>query len=329
MSTINTYFTQAELSLAAYGTFSVGAIPLEKLTGNDVGMSAVQASTFAANYTVAAQYTDSATGVSATVFQQGSQKYLAIRGTEPAASDLLANSLLAFGIPSSLNPQFNALKTQIDAWLTNGTLGTGFTVAGHSLGGYLAAAVKQSYTQAADAYLFNAPGVGGPLGNLADALAGAFGLSGAPSGNIWNIRGSEGFPVISGIGYQLGTSISIQTEAASNPVANHSIVPLTDALAVQSLYAKLVPSLTQTQINTLVDASGATMNLTFESALDALRTILLGPGSRQTLIGDRNDFYTNLYNLTSDTRYTALAGAAQLTVLAGLAANDNYWRIAA
>jgi len=193
------------------------------------------------------------------------------------------------GIPSSLNPQFNALKTQIDAWLADGTLDASFTVAGHSLGGYLAAVVKQSYSQVTDAYLYNAPGVYGPLGNLADLLTSTLGLSGTPSGNIWNIRGSEGFPVISGIGYQLGTSISIQAEAASGAgLSNHSIVRLTDALAIQSLYAQLVPSLTQSDLNTLVDASGATMNQTFESALDALRTILLGSGITHTVTGNRD-----------------------------------------
>lgn len=230
MNTAIDYFVQSELALAAYATLSPGLPDVLALQDNGKGMSQKQAEEFSSAYIVAAQYTDPTTGVSATVFQDSAgKKYLAIRGTELAASDLTADGLLALGIPSALNPQFNALKTQIDTWLANGTLGTGFTVAGHSLGGYLAAAVKQSYTQVTDAYLFNAPGVGGPLGNLADALTSAFGLNGTPSSNIWNIRSSEGFPAISGLGYQLGTAISIQTEAAANPLDNHSIVGLTDA----------------------------------------------------------------------------------------------------
>jgi hypothetical protein len=43
------------------------------------------------------------------------------------------------------------------------------------------------------------------------------------------VRGSEGYPIISGLGYQLGMGISIQTEAAANPLDNHSIAGLTDA----------------------------------------------------------------------------------------------------
>ncbi len=233
--------------------------------------------------------------------------------------------MLALGLPSNLNPQFTALKTQIDAWLADPAVlkDQSFTVSGHSLGGYLAAAVKQSYSQVTDAYLFNAPGVGGPLGNLANALTSALGLSGAPTGNIWNVRGSEGFPIISGLGYQLGAAVRVQTEATDNPLNNHSIVGLTDALAVHSLYSQLAPSLKQDQLNALIDASGAATGQTLESALDALRTnypaALAQP---QTTAGDRNAFYANLYALQNSSAYTALAGKAQLTPLTGLSAND-------
>ena len=54
MSTINDEFIQAEFALASYGAFGVGVIPLEILTGNDVGMSASQAEQFSATYRVAA-----------------------------------------------------------------------------------------------------------------------------------------------------------------------------------------------------------------------------------------------------------------------------------
>lgn len=267
MSTTSEYFEQSQLALAAYADLS-GATSTFLQALQNADMSPAQAANFLGSWQVSAQYTDPATGVSATVFQDSAgKKYLAIRGTEPAASDLLADGLLALGIPSSLNPQFNALKTQIDAWMNDPNVlqGQTFTVTGHSLGGYLAAAVKQTYAQVTDAYLFNAPGVGGPLGNLADALTSALGLSGAPDSNIWNIRSSEGFPAISGLGYQLGTSASIQAEAASNAVANHFIAPLTDALAVQSLYAQLASNLTQDQVNALMDASGATTGQTLEN----------------------------------------------------------------
>ncbi len=45
--------------------------------------------------------------------------FKAIRGTEPDANDLIADGLLAVGLPTSLNPQFIALKIQIDNWRTD------------------------------------------------------------------------------------------------------------------------------------------------------------------------------------------------------------------
>lgn len=207
MSNINAYFWQAELAQAAYGVFFDKTIAIDDLTNSSVGMSTSQAITFAKNWQVVTQYSDPITGVSATVFQpkDSSAKYLAIRGTELAVNDLTVDGFLASAMPLNLNPQFIALKTQIDTWLNDPLVlqGQNFTVSGHSLGGYLAAAVKQNYTQMTEAYLFNAPGVGGLLGNLADALSSALGLSGISPDNIWNIRGSEGFPIIAGLGYQL------------------------------------------------------------------------------------------------------------------------------
>lgn len=182
MSQTNTLYNQSLLAMASYADATANFADSLKA----IGMTNAQANAFTSSWSVVSQHTDPATGVSATIFQETAtgQKYLAIRGTQASGTDLTADGLLALGLPSNLNPQFTALKTQIDAWLTDGTLGGSFTVSGHSLGGYLAAAVKQTYSQATDAYLFNAPGVGGVLGSLADALTSALGLSSAPAGNI-------------------------------------------------------------------------------------------------------------------------------------------------
>ncbi|QOJ23452.1 MAG: hypothetical protein HRU78_07110 [Gammaproteobacteria bacterium] len=100
--------------------------------------------------------------------------------------------------------------------------------------------------------------MGGLLGNLADAVSSALGLNNVAPDSIWNLRGSEGFPLISGLGFQLGTSVSIQTEASGN---NHSISLLTDALTVYSVYSQLAPSLNQEQLSKLIDAFGSTKDI--------------------------------------------------------------------
>lgn len=339
MSAVKEYFLQAELAQAAYGSFSDNSIEVEELTNSDTAdMSSSQAAAFVEKWQVAAQFSDPLTGVSATVFEakKGGAKYLAIRGTEFETKDLLADGILATAIPSFLNPQFSMLQLKLNAWLNNPEVlqGQSFTVTGHSLGGYLAVAVKQSYAQVTDASLYNAPGVGSLFGNLADALSGALGFSITASNNIWNLRGSEGFPVIAGLGFQLGTSVSIQTESSNN---NHSISLLTDALAVYPMYAQLLPNSSLAQISKLIDAFGSTKDIggsnskTLESALDALRTILLNPdggkimlsGATKTTTGDRDTFYANLYELQNSSAFknSAQAGNAQLTMLTDLSAS--------
>jgi len=305
---------QAELALAAYAVLARGVPDPQRL--RDADMSESQAVRFSASWTVIDQFTDPSSGVSATIFQKGSQRYLAIRGTEPAANDILVDGILALGFAAKLNPQFDALKTQIDKWLADSAMlkDQTFTVSGHSLGGYLAAAVKQQYgAKVTDAYLFNAPGSGGLVGNIVDLLSGVFGQSIPGANGIWNIKASEGASFSTGLGGQPSAAIPIQIEEAPGAgFGNHSIVPLTDALAVQALYSKLGPNLSQDQLNALVDASGNTMNRTLESALDALRVILLGSDATPTPwaadASSRDVFYTNLYNLKNDVHYTQLVG---------------------
>jgi len=322
MSTVKTYDIQAELSQAAYGIFLDKVIATTELTNSDTAdMSSSQAAAFVEKWQVVAQSPYSSTGLSATVFEEinSGKKYLAIRGTEPTGSDLTADGLLAAGLPSNFNPQFIALKALLEEhWLVDGTLDGPFTVTGHSLGGYLAAAVKQSYSQVTEAYLYNAPGVGGLLGNLADAIGSALGLSTLSSDNIWNLRSSEGFPVIAGLGYQLGSPVSIQTEKSLN---NHGISLLADSLAVYGAYAQAAPNLTQSQLNSLIDAFGTSAEIssnskTLEAALDALRFIVSGPTASKTEIGNRGALYENLNNTAFKAKLSEWANTTQFTLLA-------------
>ena len=96
------HLLEAELAQAAYGSYGFGAIDPNLLTSADVGMSSVHAARFAESWIVIDQYTDSVSGLSVTVFaptNDPNARYLAIRGTEPTASDLTADGLLALGLP--------------------------------------------------------------------------------------------------------------------------------------------------------------------------------------------------------------------------------------
>ena len=336
MTKVNDYLIHAELAQTAYGTLSEGVIVPILLTGENVEMSSSQAAEFTKIWKVLVQYIDPLTGVSATVFEsKDGGKYLAIRGTELEGKDLLADGILASALPSIINPQYSMLQFKLNAWLNDPNVlqGQNFTVTGHSLGGYLAAAVKQNFPQVTGAYLFNAPGVGGLMGNLADAISNAVGLSTINENNIWNIRGSEGFPIIAGLGHQLGSSISIQTEASFN---NHSIVLLTDALAVYSVYSQILPNHEIQLISTLIDAFGSTKDIggsnakTLESAVDALRTVLLNPENGKIVLSEnhrtpndnRDQLYAHLNSETFKNRLAELAEEVELTPFSGLTSSD-------
>ena len=322
---------QAELALAAYAQNLVpGKAPdVLALQDGEKGMSEKQAQRFAENWMVVDQF-DDPSGVSATIFESNGLYFLAIRGTQLEANDLLADGLLALGVSAQLNPQFQALQTQMGIWLNPGGKlhGINFTVTGHSLGGYLAVAIKESYPdKVTEAYIYNAPGTGGLVGNIADLVSGIFSETSPGANGVWNIKASEGLTIAAGIGSQPSSDIPVQIEDGGLGFENHSIKRLTDALAIQSLYFELDPTLTSAQLNALVDASGNPPNRTLESALDALRTLLLGSAvvsDKPTTTDVRDVFYTNFYDLKDSVAYQQLAAAsnAEITVLAGRTASE-------
>jgi hypothetical protein len=300
-------YPQAELALAAYAR-ELLPTALDYSSSNktklvSAGMSESQVAPFLSRWTVVAQYSD-ATGASATVFQNGSQKCLAVRGTELVPSDLLTDLTLALGVPSKLNPQYVSLKAQVDKWMhdSQGTLSGTFTVSGHSLGGYLAAALKNDSAfsgHISEAYLFNAPGIGGAFGNIADFFSPAFSQPAPADSGIWNVKGTMGPSVITGLGRQLGTIVPVEIEMSS---FTHGIGPLTDALALQATYSKVFPDVSTVELNRLVDAMSATSAGKLEAALDALQEIVCGPGQVPTPVGGpdaREAFFTNLASVNA------------------------------
>ncbi|MDR6585088.1 hypothetical protein [Herbaspirillum frisingense] len=89
-----------------------------------------------------------------------------------------------------------------------------------------------------------------------------------------------------------------------NPIANHSMFKLTDYLALGATLEKLAPTLTFSQLNTLVQAASNDMEASLESVLDAVRRIVTGTDFPITRVGDvggnalsRADFHSHLAEL--------------------------------
>lgn len=325
MNQISTFSTQAELALAAYGNYQNGLRP-DASELSRIGMSSVQAADFRQRWIVVEQY-DDLNGLSATVFQdQSGKRYLAIRGTDPSLLDLTADFILANGFPAQLNPQFVSLKAKILDWTSKGVLPLSFTVAGHSLGGYLADAVGLEFGNRIEAiYTYNAPGVNGASAVL-DLLRSALGITGASTlSNLTNLRATAGFSPIANLGRQLASPTLIDTEISLNPLNNHSIVPLTDSLALYDLFAKLDPALNTidpavgiSKITDILKTASATPARSLEAALDSLRKLFRDPaaqGFAATITDDREAFYQNLYNADFQSRVTANSGLVSITSL--------------
>ena len=325
MSSINTCFIQAELSLAAYGTFSIGSIDPNQLTNPDVGMSPAQAAVFAATYTVVDQYTDPSSGFSATVFEHAGQRYLAIRGTEKgslldyvADADLALSGAATKQIVSLFNyvHRLNGTKVQPVAqlegngqdYILNQTGAVGLldaplsgslSITGHSLGGHLAMAFGRLFPQmASQIYTYNAPGfINTGADNLFARIDAALGRSGSifAAAATTNLYGS-GLNVIAGYANDHGTPQEVFLEGNA-----HSIIDITDSLAIYNLLANLDSSLADAGptdlaiIGNILKASSNVANRSLENTLDAVRKIFDPNATTPTLTDDREDFYKNLY----------------------------------
>ena len=344
MGLINDFFVQSQLALAAYANLLSGSPSKTALI--DAGMSDSQATVFARDWRVVDQYTHTeqtpiyddggnitgylttSNGLTVTVFQEVStgKRYLAIRGTEATSgADLWTDlkDLVAIGTPEHQS-QYQSLKAKIDQWLADPAVlqGRTFTVAGHSLGGFLAAAVAIDFPLNVEhAYLYNAPGAGGVRANLEQAIQA---LNGLPYGSrtldlsvVTNLRAASGASLIAGLGQAWGPPVSAEIEAAAGlGLGNHSIVRLTDALAIHAAYAELAPALTLAQTGQILRSASERNTNSLEAMLDALRKTLLGASVTATPEEDRDALYRNLKALQDSAEYKVLKGGAAVRLTA-------------
>jgi|CXWL01.1.fsa_nt_gi hypothetical protein len=321
-STLKTYFDFSQLSMAAYASLTPGAPSTSALT--DVGFSNPLAGQFASTYTVKSVSGNqfSGFGFSATFFERRVEvngiftveKVLAIRGTDDLEDFLI--DAVSVGILGSenLNPQYGKLKDYVDFLFSSILQPTDkLIVTGHSLGGFLAQALATDATYAAridKVYTYNAPGFGGPVTDLLNAL----GISNplvdlVPVGKITNIVASNGLSLIAGLGQHIGEVQQVFIQDGT-PLNDHSIATLTDSLALYSLFETIDPTtVTVPSLRTILNAASHVPAHSLGGTLDALRhlfqpndpTFVATPPfqSLDADVTNRNTYYTHLQGLSA------------------------------
>ena len=325
MPTINEYQQYSELALAAYAnTLALGRDNVDEYkTG---GMSDAQARQFDQSWQVLAQQ-DISDGFSAVLFERVSEtgvptgeKVLGIRGTEAShwGIDYLVDVVNIAGLGTNLGlPQYNSLEAFYQSLITQGKLSASeqITVTGHSLGGFLAQAFAAKHDATVSAtYTYNSPGfsvASGLLSNVGTELLELFGITDAsiPNNKIFNVRATGGLSATAGLGQMMGSVQPIWTESG-DAIHNHSIVTVTDSLALHDIFARLNPAMDMNQIDVILRGASNRMNNTLEKTLQALLKLVLN--SEATIaIDNRNAYYEQLILLrdfVGNANYTMTPG---------------------
>ena len=338
--TIANMYENSELSLAAYATLQSGVPDIQALQQDDAGMSEAQAIDFSKRWRVVDQYTHgeemtyidefgqkhtfiSRNGLSVTLFEAigSGQQVVAIRGTTRSdLIDLITDAGISIGLPPEYANQYQALHDQIEKWQDDSVLSPTFTVSGHSLGGWLAAELAlQMPTEVEHAYLYNAPGVGGVPAQL---LEWSYILApNVSSTSISSIYGEPGWEGTAQLGTVYGESVPVYIEAHGDMFDDHSIVTLTDALAVYDLLAQLDPGVGLEKITEIIQAASATDSSSLEATIAAVGRVF-GEQFSSTET-PRDTLYQNIYKLTQENLlFGQAAGLVSIEPLTGKSASD-------
>jgi len=209
----------------------------------------------------------------------------------------------------------------VDATGQNANFDANIQVTGHSLGGHLALAFSRvfpGWVSAIDVY--NAPGIADSVvvNSFFEALA--FPESGDYPVNMAQLTtslvGEAGLELIAGFNGTPVPERKVFIENQGSPIiggryaGNHSITPLTDALAVYNLFGTLDTRLSLEQITPFLKLAANKDNDSLESAVNALGN-LFGVGSK-VATGDRNALYTRIQAIQNDAFYGQASGLVSI-----------------
>lgn len=172
---------------------------------------------------------------------------------------------------------------------------------GHSLGGHLALLFGRLFPSSVHSvFTYNAPGIS----VNGERLLRLLGVQPIGDGMVANVASAMGAEAISRIWGKPGAKIGVHTEPGG-AIYTHSIVPLSDALALYGVFATLAPALSTNyqEIARLISASSVRPERSLEQALDYLRNGLgFAPGATQiaSQIADtaqRESYFARLYQV--------------------------------
>ena len=272
---------------------------------------------------------------------------LTVRAGDPLYEYDISESYLPFalfripiGILGSVSVTQSGVATQ-DGLLA----GKPFAVSGHSLGGHLALiASRLKPAQVTDVYTYNAPGFDTGLSLMANTErffnALATEQAGLPGGREVRLGGfdttnfhnyANPFDIISRIGDVPGglhPLFSETTDALSDRLAAHSIVGVSDVLAVQALLAGLdvIPNGSVSELNAQLDKLGSILSASshkpeesLESLLDALGALFGIPAKLD--IDQREPLYQRIAEIRGSAGYTQMQGDSEVFDLSNIDAS--------
>ena len=284
------YFDNADLALAAYAELSENfSVSQQILALQNAGMTEAQADDFALRWpVVVTQYTDVISGLSVTVFRNGDEVSIAIRGTEGINFlDLFADLALGLGLVPG---QYDKLKDFYEALKSSGAIqpSDNITVSGHSLGGFLAQLLAVDFPGDFEhTYTYNAPGIGGV----------ALGLFGIPDNTgtvgITNIRG-DGFSTVAILGTSIGNVKEIEIENASilAAVSDHTIKKLTDSLLLFNTFLQLDSNFNVGEYNDIFSSSSNVESASLEEMANIIGDLF--KVGQAVVIDDRNGLHVRI-----------------------------------
>lgn len=247
------------------------------------------------------------------------------------AAELNAMALLSTG-KSNVAWLSGTNPLSADQGLGKVPTGTAVNFTGHSLGGHVAALLAQMVgnfqgkAAVGDVVTYNAPG----LNALWNELANWMGINTSVQTGVLGekhvaVIAQPGVNVAAGLGSTNGTKQMVFIEEGVL-WQNHSMVRLSDALALGATLQTLDKAIGAKQTQAILFAGSRLAADSLESTLDALRQMVLGKVTGTKAAGSsdsvetRNSYYKNLSELQDSSTFKALAG--KLTLSASKAAAE-------